>query len=212
MNQDFNSPFPAEEVKKEGIKYGIYVGIISLVISIVSMYVLVNSADFKISSMVTGGISFLLMIALSAYFAVLLRRVAGGFWNFSQALKGIFVMLAIAVIISTVGGAVFNLINPEPQQIVFDKTINLTIETMESIGADDDLIDKQVADLEKQRDELREFSIGQNLKGLGIALIMYFVFALILAAILKRERPSFLPVQDNSSQMDDEGRYKPEEN
>ena len=211
MNQDFNSTFPTEEVKKEGIKYGIYLGIISLVISIVSMYVLVNSSDFKISSIITGSISFVLMIALAAYFAVLLRKVAGGFWNFSQALKGIFVMLAISVIISTVGGALFNLANPEPQQIVFDKTINLTIETMESIGADDDLIDKQVADLEKQRDELREFSIGQNLKGLGIALIMYFVFALILAAILKRERPAFLPVQSDLNQTDNGGQYKPEE-
>ncbi|HLT88337.1 MAG TPA: DUF4199 domain-containing protein [Sphingobacterium sp.] len=211
MNQDFNSTFPTEEVKKEGIKYGIYLGIISLVISIVSMYVLVNSSDFKISSIITGSISFVLMIALAAYFAVLLRKVAGGFWNFSQALKGIFVMLAISVIISTVGGALFNLANPEPQQIVFDKTINLTIETMESIGADDDLIDKQVADLEKQRDELREFSIGQNLKGLGIALIMYFVFALILAAILKRERPAFLPVQNDLNQTDNGGQYKPEE-
>src|SRR5690606_3701720 len=154
---------------------------------------------------VTGGISFVLMIALSAYFAVLLRRVAGGFWNFRQALKGIIIMLDITVIISTVGGALFNWVNPEPQQDVVDKTINLTIETMESIGADDDLIDKQVADLEKQRDELREFSIGQNLKGLGVALIMYFIFALILAAILKRERPAFLPVQDDWNQEGDVG-------
>src|SRR5690606_711482 len=211
MNQDFNSTFPTEEVKKEGIKYGIYLGIISLVISIVSMYVLVNSSDFKISSIITGSISFVLMIALSAYFAVLLRRVAGGFWNFSQALKGIFIMLAITVIISTVGGALFNLVNPEPQQIVFDKTINLTIETMESIGADDDLIDKQVADLEQQRDELRKFSIGQNLKGLGVALIMYFIFALILAAILKREKPAFLPVQDDGNQEGDAAHRKPEQ-
>src|SRR5690606_21318153 len=105
MNHDFNSTFPVEEVKKEGVKYGVYLGVISLVISIISMYVLVNSSDFKISSMVTGGISCVLMIAVSAYLAVLLRRVAGGFWNCSQALKGIFIMLAITVIISTIGGA-----------------------------------------------------------------------------------------------------------
>lgn len=210
MNQDVDLAFPTEEVKKEGVKYGIYLGIISLVISIVSMYVLVNSTDFKTGSMVTGAFSFVLMIALSAYFAVLLRRVAGGFWNFSQALKGIFVMLATTVIVSTVGGALFNFVNPEPQQIVFDKTINFTIETMESIGADDDLIDKQVADLEKQRDELREFSIGQNLKGLGVALIMYFIFALILAAILKRERPAFLMVPRDLDRQDGEGQSKPD--
>ena len=192
MNLDLNDTFPAQEVKKEGIKYGIYLGVISLVVSIVSLYVLAGAANFKVSSIATGGIGFVLMIALSAYFAVLLRRVAGGFWTFSQALKGIFTILAISVIISNVASTIFGVINPEPQQVIFDKTINLTIETMESVGADEDLIDKQVADLEKTRDDLRTFSFGQSLKGLGVNLIMYFVLALIFAAVLKREKPAFL--------------------
>lgn len=212
MAEDLNADFSANAVKKEGIKYGVYLGVISLMISIVSMYVLMNSSNFKISSMVTGALSLVLIVILSGYFATLLRKIAGGFWNFSQALKGIFVMLAIMVIISTVGGGIFNVVNPEPQQVVFDKTINLTIETMESMGMDDDLIDKQVGDLEKQRDTLRNFSFGQNLKGLAIALIMYFVFALILAAILKRERPSFLPLKNASDQAEAGDQNKPEEN
>ncbi|WP_437917807.1 DUF4199 domain-containing protein [Sphingobacterium sp. LRF_L2] len=197
MSQEIQYSFPSETVKKEGIKLGLYLGVILLVVSVISMYVMINGTDFKVVSMVTGGVTWLLMIALSAYFSVLLRKAANGFWNFSQALKSIFIMLALAVAISSLGSSVFNLLNPEPQQIFFDKTINLTIETMESIGADDDLIDKQVADLEKARDESRNFSIGQTLKGLGISLIMYFVFALVLAAILKRERPAFLNVSTN---------------
>lgn len=206
MNQDLNSTFPTEEVKKEGIKYGIYLGIISLVISILSTYVLVNSSNFKTSSIATGAIALILVIALSAYFAVLIRKVAGGFWSFSEALKGIFIMLAISVIISTVGGALFNAVNPEPQQIVFDKTINNTIEMMEDMGVDDDLIDKQVADLEQKRDGLREFSFMQTLKGLGVALIMYFILALILAAILKRERPVFLSMPPQNDDLSDSER------
>ena len=194
MDQDLNTTFPADEVKKEGIKYGVYLGIISLVISIVSVYMLVNSSNFKISSMITGGVTLVLTIGLSVYFAALLRKVAGGFWNFSQALKGIFVMLAISVVISVVGTTLFNVVNPEPQQIVFDKTINLAIETMEGMGADDDVIDKQVADLEQERDALREFSFGKSVQGLGVSLIIYFIFARILAAILKREKPVFLRV------------------
>lgn len=206
MNQDLNSAFPTEEVKKEGIKYGVYLGVISLVINILSTYVLVNSTNFKTSSIATGAIALVLLIALSAYFAVLIRKVAGGFWGFSEALKGIFIMLAISVIISTVGGAVFNAVNPEPQQIVFDKTINNTIEMMEDMGADDDLIDKQVADLEQKRDSMREFSFMQTLKGLGVALIMYFILALILAAILKRERPVFLTVPQQNDDLSDSER------
>ncbi len=209
MNQFLNSDYPAAEVKKEGIKYGIYLGVISLVVSIISLYVLMSTSNFKMTSIVTGGIGFVLMIGLSSYFAVLLRRVAGGFWSFSQALKGIYTMLAIAVIISSVGSTIFGIFNPEPQQLVFDKTINFTIETMESVGADEDLIDKQVSELEKTRDEMRSFSFGQTLKGLGVSLIMYFVFALVLAAILKCEKPAFLQV---SREEDQDGQDHPQVN
>lgn len=204
MSQDFNGSFPSQEVKTEGIKYGVYLGIIALVLTIVSLYVLMNSADFKLSSMISGGVTIVIMIGLSAYFSILLRRIAGGFWTFSQALKGIYVMLAIAVIISGLGGAIFNLVDPEPQQIIFDKTINMTIETMEGLGVDEDIIDSQIAELEQARDTSRGFSIGQTLQSLAISLIMYFVFALVLAAILKRERPAFLNVPNTPDQDADD--------
>ncbi|MCY4780567.1 DUF4199 domain-containing protein [Sphingobacterium sp. UT-1RO-CII-1] len=196
--------FPEQLVRKEGIKLGVYLGVISFVISTISMYVLMNSADFKMTSLITGTLSIVIMIVLSASFSLMLRKVGGGFWNFSEALKSIFIMLAIAVIITNIGGAVFNLAIPEPQQVVFDKTINMTIETMESMGVEDDVIDKQVADLEKTRDDLRTFSFGQTLKGLGINLILYFVFSLILAAIFKRERPAFLRVPAEDAKTDTE--------
>lgn len=200
MSTDLNNNFSAEAVRKDGIRLGLFLGVLSLVINIVSFYVLANSTNFKTASLATGGLGIVLIIGLSAYFAVVLRRSAGGFWTFSEALKGIFTMLAVAVILSTVGTTVFNLVKPELQQIIFDKTINFTIETMESVGADDDRIDKQVADLEKTRDDAQNFSIGQTLKGLGVSLIMYFVFALILAAILKREKPAFLSVPQSGDE------------
>lgn len=194
--------FPSELVRKEGIKLGAYLGVISFVISTLTMYILMNSDDFKMTSIITGTLSIILMIGLSAFFSLMLRKTAGGFWNFSEALKSIFTMLAIAIIITHIGSALFNVIVPEPQQVVFDKTINMTIETMESMGVEDDVIDKQVADLEKTRDDLRVFSIGQTLKGLGVNLILYFVFSLILAAIFKRERPAFLRVPANEANTD----------
>ena len=196
MINDTTFGFPEAEVRKDSIKYGVYIGIIVLVLSIVSVYMLINASSFQMASIISSGLFFVILIALAVYFASLLRKVAGGYWNFSQALKNIFLMLAISVLISQIGSAIFNAVNPEPQQIVFDKTINFTIETLESVGADDEMIDKQVAELEKAREELRAFSIGQTLKGIGITLIMYFVFSLILAAIFKREKPAFLNTVD----------------
>src|SRR5690606_8724330 len=197
MSNDFNTTFAEAEVRKESIKYGLYIGIIVLILSIVSVYMLMNASNFMIGSIVYSGLFFVVVIALSVYFSSLLRKTDGGYWSFSQALKSIFLMLAISVLISQIGSSVFNLVNPEPQQVVFDKTINFTIEKLESVGADDEMIDKQVAELEKAREELRTFSLGQILKGIGLTLIMYFVFSLILAAIFKRERHAFLKAENS---------------
>ena len=86
MSTDFNNEYAAEAVKKDGIKLGIFLGVLSLVINIVSFYVLANSTNFKTASLTTGGISILLIIGFSAYFAVVLRKSAGGFWTFSDCL------------------------------------------------------------------------------------------------------------------------------
>ncbi|WDF70108.1 DUF4199 domain-containing protein [Sphingobacterium oryzagri] len=196
MTLEINDEFPEQQVKKEAIKLGIYLGILSLVIGIVSMFVLAATTNFTVTSALLTGFTVLFSIGISAYFAIQLRKTAGGFWTFSQALKSIVIMFTISVVLSSVGTAIFNVVMPEQQQIIFDKTINFMIESLESAGASDDVIDKQVADLEKARDESREFSIGRLVKGLGVNLIVYFVFALILAAILKREKPMFLKVDN----------------
>jgi len=189
MTNDTNTAFPDAEVRNEGVKYGIYLGVIMLAIGIVSAYLLMSATNFLKASLISGTLSIFVLIGLSAYFSRLLRSAGGGYWSFSQALKGIFAMLAIGALIVQVGTAAFNAIEPEPQRVVFDKAINSTIETLESAGADDEMIDKQVAELEKQRENLSTFSLGQTLKGLGVTLIMYFVFALVLAAVFKKERP-----------------------
>lgn len=196
MTQDINSEFPEQQVKKEGIKLGIYLGVLSLVIGIVSIFALASAENFTVASIVSTGVTFVITIGISVYFSVLLRKTAGGFWTFSQALKSIVTMFVISVVISSVGSTIFNLISPEQQLVIYDKTMNLMIETLENAGAEDDVIDKQVAELEKQRDEFREFSIGRVVKALGVTLILYVVFALILAAILKREKPVFLTVNN----------------
>src|SRR5690606_12444930 len=88
---------------------------------------------------------------------------------------------------------------PESQQVIIDITFNKTIETMVGLGNDDVLIDSQIATIEHCRDAAKGFSVGQTLIGTGISLIMYFVFALILAAILKQGRPGFLNIPNTSS-------------
>jgi len=189
MFEETNEPFPEKEVGKEAQKYGAYLGVILLAIGIASTYLVMNVSNFWISILMSSGVHFIVLVGLAAYFSLEMRKTAGGYWTFKQAFRGIFAMLAVVVLIVQIGTVAFNAIDPEPQQKVIEKTINSSIETLESLGADDETIDKQVADLEKQREDLGTFSISRTVYGLGISLIMYAVFALILSAFFKKERP-----------------------
>jgi len=189
MFEETNEPFPEKKVDKESQKYGAYLGVILLAIGIASVYLLVNLSNFLVVSILSGGVQFIVLMGLAAYFSLEMRKTAGGYWTFKQAFRGIFAMLAIVAVIVQLGTAAFNAIDPEPQQKVIEKTISSSIETFESLGMDDGAIDKQVADLEKRREDLSSFSISQTLYALGISLVMYAVLALILAAFFKKERP-----------------------
>ncbi len=206
MNHDFNSTFPTEEVKKEGIKYGIYLGVISLIIFIATTYIIKHTDDFKITQAICAVVNFILVVALSIFFSIKLRKISGGFWSFSQALKNIGLMLIVSVLISELGGVLFRIVDSEPYQVYVDKQINYTIEAFEELGLDD-MIDRTVANLESTR----ELSVKDIMGNVILWVIIYFIFALILAAILKRERPVFLPVQNNLNQEDNERQDKPEE-
>ncbi len=105
-------------------------------------------------------------------------------------------MLAISTIISTIGTQIYvNFINPELQEKVVTHTINVTIDYMEKNNIPDEVIDSKIAELEKQVDSIGKITFGQIFKGLAITLLFQFVFALILAALSKRERLVY--AQDN---------------
>lgn len=106
-------------------------------------------------------------------------------------------MLAISTLISTFGTQLYvNYVNPELQEKVLTHTINLTIDYMEKNNVPDNVIDSRVAELEKQVDAIGSITIGQVLKGLAVTLLMQFLFALLLAALTKREKPVFTNVSE----------------
>ncbi|WP_286778709.1 MULTISPECIES: DUF4199 domain-containing protein [Sphingobacterium] len=175
--------------KKKSIIYGVILGIISFILGLVVLFVVKDLNSFwgvmSMSFIVNTG----LFVIISALFAFSLRKANGGYWNFSIALKSIFMMLAISTIISTIGTQAYvNFINPTLQEKVETHTINVTIEYMEKNNVPDEVIDSKIAELEKQVDAIGKITLGQVLKGLAITLMFQFVFALLLSALTKREK------------------------
>ncbi|HAE68464.1 MULTISPECIES: DUF4199 domain-containing protein [Sphingobacterium] len=188
INQS-NVGFDAVIDKKKSIIYGVILGIISFILGLVVLFVVKDLNSFwgvmSMSFIVNTG----LFVIISALFAFSLRKANGGYWNFSIALKSIFMMLAISTIISTIGTQAYvNFINPTLQEKVETHTINVTIEYMEKNNVPDEVIDSKIAELEKQVDAIGKITLGQVLKGLAITLMFQFVFALLLSALTKREK------------------------
>ncbi|TCV11580.1 uncharacterized protein DUF4199 [Sphingobacterium alimentarium] len=181
--------FNASYNKKESIKYGVILGVISFLLGIVVLYVSKHVESFWMLTSMSFGINTVLYMLIALAFAYTLRKQNGGFWNFSIAVKSTFLMLLISTVLATVSTMVFvNVINPALQEEVLRNTINITIEQLENSGAPDDVIDSRVATLEEQMATLGQITVKTIFRSLMISILIQFIFSLILAALTRNEK------------------------
>ncbi len=187
-----NAGFDAVIDKKKSIIYGVILGVISFVLGLGIMNIVPRLDSFWSVMALEFVVNTGVFAIISAVFAFALRKANGGYWSFSIALKTIFLMLATSTVISTIGTQIYvNFVNTELQEKVLTHTINLTIEYMEKNNIPDNVIDSRVAELEKQVEAIGKITLGQIFKGLAITLLFQFVFALLLSALSKKEKPVF---------------------
>lgn len=186
-------------LKKKVITYGIILGVVSFILAVASMYMTKNGTSLITSAIYAGAINYVPFLILVVIFCRSLRTANGGYWSFTTALKNIFIMLAITATIGTVGTMLLNWQMPGFQDAVLENTKNMTLEFYESANATDEQIDDIMAKLDQQQEALGSLSIGQNVFGLLIYFLVYFVFALILAAIFKKEAPIFKRVENDDA-------------
>src|SRR5699024_841010 len=191
-------------LKKTAVLYGLILGIISIILGVMYMYFakeITSSTSFYAATLF---VNIVFPVAIAVFFILKLRRKNGGYWGYRTALEQIFIMLAVSVVLSTVGSNLFNAAYPGLQEELMDNTRNLTIESLDSLGVEDSAIDEAVASIDEQREQIGNISAGQMIKGIFISLILYFVFALILAAIFKKEQPVFYHQEEENSSSSNE--------
>lgn len=180
-----------QAIKKNGATTGLILGAISLVLGILNFYYMTAIAT-SFWAMILGPIviSMIIPLVLAILFSKDLRKKIGGFWNFKQATTGLFIMFFVSYLVSFAGNLVFTKV-VEPNSIDKLKTAMVTATTnmMEKSGASQEKIDESIARTEKSFDDQKDQSAGKIFKGVAIAVIVCFVFALIFAAFLKKEAP-----------------------
>lgn len=163
---------------------GVLVGVISIVVAL-----LIYIIDATLFIKWWLGLSLLVInLGLISYFGIQYRKEIGGFMSFGEAFKYSILVFIVAGFLGTFFNVIlFNVIDPELPELLTDASVEQTEKMLNSFGTPDDAKDEALQKVKE--DTPASFTPLGQLKNFGIAIILYAIFSLITAAIIKRKEP-----------------------
>ncbi|MEK6476684.1 DUF4199 domain-containing protein [Catalinimonas sp. 4WD22] len=164
------------------LKYGLILGIISIVISasiVIIDYSLLASAWW------IGIVNIVITIGILIYAGYQLRAENEGILLFKNAFLSTWLIIVIAGALSTIYSIIqYHVLTPELPAQIQEAIINQTASMMEQFGTDDQTIDEMVAKLESDN----SFSINNLLESfLYTSILGGAVLAMIVGLIVKKK-------------------------
>lgn len=197
MNTSQVSENQTNLAKSLAFKYGLIWAGINVIIFLFIYY----GAPQLIGSWKQSVLQLIIGVGLAIYFTLEIRKQIGGFWTYREAISAIFVLFIIPSIILFFFSFVFGKwIEPGYYNKISEATLNTTTELMEKITTDQELIDKTISETELALEKQLNPSFMDMVKSVGFSVLIYFIIALIWAAIFKRDRPIFLS-RDESGEI-----------
>lgn len=172
-----------EAVKKNGLSFGVVIGLLSIVISTI-MY-LIDITLF--TKWWLGILIFFLNLILGIVAVSKAKKAMGGYISFKEAFTTYFIAMAIGALIGSVFMSIlFNVIDPGAKVIIMDSVKEMTVNMMQGIGAKTEDIKKTIEQLEATDN----FSVASQVKSYFWGLLFYIIIGLIVAAVMKKENPN----------------------
>lgn len=186
-------------LKAEALKNGAIWGAINIVIFLVTWYIMPS----LMSSYFYAGITIIIGITLAVFFCIDLRKKAGGYWSFGEALWPIFAMFLTSMALVFVFTIVFGkFIDPSYPVKMKELSLESTEKMMNSMGVSGEDLDKAMAGASENLDKQFSPTFAQAVQGFGIAAILYFIGALIFALIFKKSNSNpFAPVDEEQVEV-----------
>tara|TARA_R110002072_G_scaffold201753_3_gene359583 strand:- start:1978 stop:2553 length:576 start_codon:yes stop_codon:yes gene_type:complete len=186
-----------EIIKKNSSKFGLISGGIAIAYFLAAY--LIDEALFV--NMILG---IALWIAYIVFFILSVaqsKKALGGFISFKDAFSG-FVLTAIiySLLVTMFSIFLFNVMDPELGLRLKEASIEKSIEIWESIGLTDDQISESLEKMEA----MDTYSISNLGKSFLYSIIGYSILGLIVAAIMKKDRPVFLDMEVDDFANDSE--------
>lgn len=185
--------YDSATVRKAAVTNGLIWSFINIVLFLVIYYV---KPDLM-GSMWWGIFSFVLALVLAVYFCLDLRKKAGGYWTFKEALSMIFTMFIVSALIVYLFTVIFGkFLEPNYVTTMKEITANNTVKMLEKMGVNQEAIDKATKDVDVKMEKQFNPGFSDLMISIGTMIIIYFVGALIFAAIFKKQPPYTIPVAD----------------
>jgi hypothetical protein len=165
-------------------KMSAMLGLILAVVNIVLTTVTYSQVGNMVMVSVLGIVDFLAILALMILLGMRVRKANGGYIVFKEIFAALFIMSLIASVLSYFYSFVYiNYINPD--YVVQMKAGMMSM--FEKLKVPDETLDKTMAEMDKKTEQVKGF----NLLSLAGSVLTYAVFALIAAAIVKKNKPMF---------------------
>tara|TARA_B110000879_G_scaffold113049_1_gene150871 strand:+ start:111 stop:641 length:531 start_codon:yes stop_codon:yes gene_type:complete len=168
-----------QTTKSAAINYGVYLGAITSLITII-----IYGVDIDLfTAPWLGIVLFIIVVAFGAVSALNSRKLLGGFISFKQAFSSYFITIAVGTLMSSIVGIViFTYIDPEAAIYLNEQVLIFTKETMERIGLPKEAIIAAIEEASKKDN----FSLGAQTQAFVFRLVFYAVIGLIVGLIVKK--------------------------
>jgi len=165
--------------KSSAINYGLYLGAI---LSIISVVIYAVNLDL-FTEWWLGIILFVLVVVYGVVSALKSRKILDGLISFKQAFASYFITIAVGTLIATVIGiAIFTFIDPEAATYLNEQILILTKQTMERFGAPQEVIQAAIEEASTKNN----FSLAMQSQAFIFRLAFYALIGLIVALIVKK--------------------------
>jgi len=188
-----------QKIKINAVKSGLLLGVVLLILSIFSYY-FITTISKSPALFVAGPLffSFLIPVAVVAFFCFNARKKIGGYWTFRQATTGIFIMFFAAYLIQLVGKDIIfdKYVEPDYAQKTQVAAINAKTVIMKQQNYSPQATAKGIADMKKDFEAQKNVTVGNIIQGVAISILFIFLFALIFASLFKKEPPVYATQPD----------------
>ncbi len=169
-----------EIIKKNGITYGIILGIFSILVT-ASIYAIDISLFLK---WYVGVFSMLIALIIGIMAIVNTKKKLGNFISFKEAFTVYFITGVIATVMSVLFSIVlFNYVDPGAKETLKEMTMKYTVDMMQNMGVPASATNEAVAKMQEQD----TYSPMQQMFGMLVSFVLHAIVGAILGLIFRNK-------------------------